>query len=162
MSAGRTADLCDAHRHRLRVLEPMLADYGGVRQFHGAVVTAQVFEDNVVVRDLLESPGEDRVLVVDGGGSLRCALLGDRLAQLACDHGWRGVLINGCVRDAAQLAKLPLGVRALGTHPCKSGKAGRGERNLPVHFGGVSFRPGDWVYADEDGIVVSDVDLTRD
>lgn len=160
--AVHTADLCDLHGDRLRVVDPLLRDFGGVRQFHGSIVTVRVFEDNVLVRALLETPGEDRVLVVDGGGSMRCALMGDRLAQLACDNGWRGVIVNGCIRDAAQVATLPLGVRALGTHPCKSGKAGHGQRDLPVHFAGVSFRPGEWVYADEDGIVVSEVDLTQD
>jgi len=120
----------------------------------------RVFEDNALMRERLETPGEGRVLVVDGGGSVRCALLGDRLAQLACDHGWRGVVIHGCVRDAAQVSTLPLGVRALGTHPCKSGTSGRGDRDLPVHFAGVSFHPGEWLYADEDGIVVSVTDLS--
>lgn len=159
MTSPATADLCDAHPGRLRIVAPLLRDFGGAARFHGPVATVQVFEDNVLVRALLETPGEGRVLVVDGGGSERCALLGDRLAGLACEQGWSGVVVHGCIRDAAQLAKLPLGVRALGTHPCKSAKNGRGERNLPVHFAGVSFRPGDWLYADQDGIVVSDGDL---
>lgn len=157
MTEFRTADLCDAHE--VEVLEPVFQDYGGLRRFCGPVATVQVFEDNVLVRALLETPGDGRVLVVDGGGSLRCALLGDNLAQMACDNGWRGVVVYGCVRDSAQLARIPIGIRAVATHPRKSGKRGEGHDGGVLRMGGVGIAPGQYLYADEDGIVIAPVPL---
>ena len=128
---------------------------GGAPAFGGPIATVQVLEDNVLVRQALEEPGRGRVLVIDGGGSLRCALLGDMLATLARDHGWAGIIVNGCVRDAEAIGALAVGVMALATHPRKSAKLGQGVRDVPVTFAGVTFRPGQVVYADRDGIVVA-------
>lgn len=151
----KTADLCDAHSDALQIAEPMLSDFGGRSNFSGPIETVKTFEDNSKVRATLEKPGEGRVLVVDGGGSLRCALLGDNLAQLAMDNGWSGVIVNGCIRDSGEIAGMDIGVKALGTHPLKSFKQNYGQVGVPVSFSGVTFRPGEHVYADEDGIVVS-------
>ncbi len=151
----RTTDLCDEFSDRLRIVSPMFRDYGGRSLFNGPVATVRVFEDNSLVREALAEPGEGRVLVVDGGGSMRCALLGDNLAALGRDNGWSGVVVYGCVRDAADLRGIDIGVRALNTHPLKSVKKGEGERDVAVSFGGISIRPGDVLYADEDGIIVS-------
>jgi regulator of ribonuclease activity A len=150
-----TADLCDAHPHDVQVAEPVLRDFGGTRAFAGAIVTVHVHDDNVLVRHALNHPGEGRGLVVDNEGSLRCALFGDQLGQMAADHGWSGVVVNGCVRDVARLARLPVGVKALAACPVRCGKEGKGRHNVSVRFAGVSFEPGAWVYADEDGLVVA-------
>ncbi len=150
-----TADLCDAHRADVQVAEPLFRDFGGTRSFAGAIVTVHVHDDNVLVRHALNHPGEGRVLVVDGEGSLRCALLGDQLAQMAVDHGWAGVLVHGCVRDSARIARMPLGIKALAACPLKSGKEGKGRHNAVLRFAGVTFEPGAWVYADEDGLLVA-------
>lgn len=150
-----TTDLCDAYADTLQIAEPMLGDFGGHEAFHGPITTVKVFEDNVLVRRALEEAGEGRVLVVDGGGSLRCALLGDRLAAMAADHGWAGVVVYGCIRDSAEIAGIPLGVKALTTHPMKSFKRGEGQRDTAVRFAGVSFEPGHYLYVDADGIVAS-------
>lgn len=150
-----TTDLCDAHAERLRIAEPLLRSFGGREAFHGPIRTVKVFEDNVLVRDTLEEPGEGRVLVVDGGGSQRCALLGDRVAETAARQGWAGIVVHGSVRDTVELAELPLGIRAIGPHPMKSFKRGEGQRDIPVDFLGVRFEPGHHLYADRDGIVVS-------
>lgn len=152
-------DLSDAHGEKLAILDPMFRDYGGQPAFCGPVVTLKLFEDNSLVRSALEQPGEGRVLVVDGGGSLRCALLGDLLGELAVRNGWAGVVVYGCVRDSRRLGELALGVRALNTHPRKSLKKGVGERDLPVTFAGVTIRPGAWLYADQDGMGVADTRL---
>jgi regulator of ribonuclease activity A len=151
----KTADLCDAHADTLQIAEPMLSDFGGRGSFSGPIETVKTFEDNSLVRETLETAGEGRVLVVDGGGSLRCALLGDNLAKLGIDNGWGGVVINGCIRDSGEIAGMDIGVKALGTHPLKSNKSKFGQVGTPVSFAGVTFRPGDYLYADEDGIVVS-------
>jgi regulator of ribonuclease activity A len=150
-----TADLCDAHSEELQVCEPIFHDYGGRRAFHGAVCTLRCFEDNSLLKSAVEEPGAGRVLVVDGGGSRRRALLGGNLAATAARNGWAGVLLYGCVRDSAELAALPLGVRALGSVPLRSDKRGVGEREVAVRFAGVTFRPGDYVYADADGVVLA-------
>ena len=155
----KTADLCDSFPDRVAVARPVLRDFGGARSFHGAIATVQCFEDNSLVRKTLESDGRGRVLVVDGGGSMRRALLGDQLAELAIRHHWSGVVINGCIRDSAVIGTLPLGVKALGTHPLKSEKKDRGKVNLPVYFAEIEFTPGAWLYADEDGIVVAAEEL---
>ncbi|MCS3804124.1 regulator of ribonuclease activity A [Chromobacterium alkanivorans] len=150
-----TADLCDQFDEQLQVLTPSLQRYGGQARFFGRIETLKLFEDNSLLREALSQNGSGKVLVVDGGGSLRCALLGDQLGVLAVANGWAGLVINGCVRDSAALNKLALGVRALGVHPRKSVKRGEGQRNLSVEFGQVRFSPGHWLYADEDGVVVA-------
>jgi regulator of ribonuclease activity A len=152
----KTADLYDIHEEALQICSPVFRHFGGRREFHGPIATLKCFEDNALVRDQLEQPGEGRVLVVDAGGSLRCAMLGDQLAQLAVDNGWEGVVIYGCIRDAVEISDMPLGVLALATHPRKSVKKGAGEVGGEVNFAGVHFRPGEWLYADEDGVVVLD------
>jgi regulator of ribonuclease activity A len=157
--APATADLCDAFPDRVRVAEPLLRDWGGVSCFAGPIETLRVFEDNALVRQALEGEGRGRVLVVDGGGSLRTALVGGRLAVLARERGWSGIVVHGCIRDAREIAATPVGVRALDTSPMKSGKAGTGERGVPVTFAGVTFASGQWLYADADGIVVADSEL---
>lgn len=151
----RTADLFDAHADELEVAEPLLRHFGGRRRFFGTIRTLSTFEDNSRVRTLLESPGEGSILVIDGAGSLRVALLGDRLGALAVDNGWSGIVINGCIRDADELAAMPLGVLALATCPARSRKDGRGQADVPVRFAGLTFSPGQWLYADTDGIVLS-------
>lgn len=151
----QTADLYDRFEDQLRVCEPLFRDFGGRPRFAGAVVTAKCFEDNTQIKSLLAEPGEGRVLVADAGGSLRCAMLGDLIAASAVANGWSGVVINGCVRDSEALAGMALGVKALAAIPRKSVRRGEGQRDLAVSFAGVTFRPGDWVYADGDGIVVS-------
>lgn len=155
-----TTDLSDAHSDAIQVAEPIFRDFGGQRAFHGAIVTVKLFEDNALVRSILETPGAGRVLVVDGGGSMRCALLGDQLAELAVHNGWVGVVVYGCIRDSEAIGQLPLGVKALATHPLKSIKRGEGQREIPVRFAGVDFRPGAWLYADGDGLIVSEQPLT--
>lgn len=149
-----TADLCDAHTDQLRVATPMFKAYGGKAAFHGQIVTLKLFEDNSLVRTAFGEPGTGKVLVIDGGGSLRCALIGDQLAQLALQNGWEGAVVYGCIRDSATINTLDIGVRALDTHPMKSVKRGIGERDLAVTFAGVTFTPGEWIYVDADGIVV--------
>lgn len=149
-------DLCDAFPARVRIAEPLFRDFGGRAAFSGPISTLQVFEDNALVRAALEEPGQGRVLVVDGGGSLRTALLGGNLGQLAVKNGWDGVLVFGCVRDTEELAVADLGVKALAAHPKKSGKQGTGARDVPVTFAGVTFRPGEWLAADRDGVIVAD------
>jgi regulator of ribonuclease activity A len=159
MQTFLTTDLCDAHEDRLQVAEPLFQRYGGASRFAGQIVTLKLFEDNSLVREALGEDGHGKVLVVDGGGSLRCALLGDQLGELAVKNGWAGVLVYGCIRDSVALGTLPLGVRALNTHPKKSHKRGEGQKGLTVRFAGVSFVPGHWLYADEDGIVVAETAL---
>lgn len=157
MPALATADLCDAHP--VAVADPVFRDFGGAAAFAGRIVTAKVHEDNALVRELLSQPAEGCVLVIDGGGSLRTALVGDRLAALARDHGYRGLVVYGAVRDAATLTGIDLGIKALAACPRRSDKTGHGSRGVPVTFAGVTFRPGAYLYADADGIVVSDVEL---
>lgn len=137
-------------------MAPMFRAFGGRRAFCGQAVTLKLFEDNSLVRNALEENGSGKILVVDGGGSLRCALLGDQLALLAQRNAWAGVIVYGCIRDSDDIDSLDLGVRALATHPQKSVKRGVGERGIPVTFGGVTFEPGAWIYADSDGILVAD------
>jgi len=155
----KTPDLCDAFEAELgksvRVVAPMFRRYGGKTGFCGQIVTLKLFEDNTLVRETLGGNGQGKVLVIDGGGSLRCALVGDQLAILARDNGWQGIVVYGCIRDSGDIAGIDLGIRALDTHPQKSLKKGIGERDLAVTFGGVTFTPGEWLYADEDGILVA-------
>lgn len=154
--SNKTADICDRHAGRLRIATPLFSDYGGRAVFEGSVVTLKVFEDNSLVRQTLEEPGHGRVLVIDGGGSMRCALVGDQLAALGQKNGWAGLVVYGCIRDAADVAGIDLGVKALNTNPLRSVKKGLGDLDVPVTFAGITVRPGDYLYADPDGIVVAD------
>jgi regulator of ribonuclease activity A len=156
-----TPDLCDRFGDRLQVAEPRFHDYGGRAAFAGEIETLRVFEDNALVRQVLETPGRGRVLVVDGGGSLRSALVGGNLAALAAHNDWRGIVVHGAVRDAAELGAANTGIRALALSPRRSGKTGAGERGVAVSFAGVRFTPGHYLWADADGIVVAERDLTR-
>ena len=151
----KTADLCDQFSDELEVCEPLFGDFGGQLQFGGQIATIKCFEDNSLVRELTAETGNGRVLVIDAGGSMRRAVVGDLLAKKAVDNGWRGIVVYGCIRDSAAMADMPIGVKALGTHPLKTDKRGEGQRDIPVRFGGVTFRPGDWLYADEDGVIVA-------
>ncbi len=155
-----TADLWDAHEDEARVLDVPFVALGSRPSFHGSVSTLQVFEDNVLVRAAVEEPGRGRVLVIDGGGSRRCALVGDKLAGFAAKNGWAGIVVNGCVRDAAVIATIEIGVRALGTTPVRSAKIGAGKRDVPVSIGGVLIAPGEHLYADADGVLVAPRELT--
>lgn len=154
-----TADLCDTHGE-VQVAQPLLSNFGGLPAFHGPIATVRIDDDYTVVRALLEQPGAGRVLVVDNGGSLRCAVVGDRLGALAIANGWAGLIVHGCIRDSAALAALPIGVRALGTMPRRSDRRSPGEVDIPVTFAGVTFVPGHHCYADADGIIVAPAALT--
>lgn len=151
-----TADLLDEHAEDALVCETPFRQFGAIGLFSGPVSTVRCHEDNVLVRQQVSEPGGGRVLVVDGGGSLRVALLGDMIAGLAAANGWAGLVVNGGVRDVAVLRHLPLGIKALGSNPRPSGKSGAGEIDVPVEFGGVTFRPGAVLTSDDDGIVVLD------
>ncbi len=151
----KTADLCDEFSDSLQICEPGFRSFGGRARFFGQISTVECFEDNSRVREAVGEPGEGRVLVVDAGASMRCAMLGDLLAAKAAQHGWAGFVINGLIRDCAEIAQIDIGVRALGTHPLKSVKRGLGERDVVLRFAGVEFVPGEYLYADEDGIVCS-------
>lgn len=150
-----TADLYDANEDKVQVALPMFADFGGRLTFSGPISTVKVHEDNTLVRKALEEPGKGRVLIVDGGESLRCALVGDMLAELGVKNDWAGIIVSGCIRDSAVIATIDIGVKALGTNPRKSVKLNTGQRDIPVHFADVTFTPGAYVYADEDGLLVS-------
>ena len=154
-----TPDICDDYSDELQVLEPLFTEFGGAGKFCGEVVTIKCFEDNSMVKQTLGSEGHGKVLVVDGGGSKRCALLGDMLGAMAAGNGWQGVLINGCVRDVEILKTIGLGVRALDCYPLKSNKRNEGQINIPVHFAGATFEPGQYLYADENGIIVAKAEL---
>lgn len=155
-----TPDLCDAYPDLIQVVEPMFSNFGGRDSFGGQIVTLKCFEDNSLVKEQIALDGKGKVLVVDGGGSLRCAMLGDMVAEQASKNGWEGLLISGCVRDVDMLAQTDLGVQALASHPKKSEKRGIGELNVPVTFGGVTFKPGDYLYADNNGVIISPSPLT--
>lgn len=155
----KTADLCDEHSASIQICEPLFLDLGGVKQFSGRISTVKCFEDNTLVREALFETNPGGVLVVDGGGSQRCAMMGDMLAAAALEHGWSGIILFGLIRDSMDIAAMPLGVKALGKHPLKSEKKGFGERDVLVRFAGVKFSPGDYVYADEDGILCSQTAL---
>lgn len=155
----KTADLCDDFSDQLQILAPMFKSYGGHPKFCGTIHTVKAHEDNVLVRDALEQTVDQGVLVIDGGGSMRCAMLGDMLAELGYKNGWQGVVVYGCIRDSADINEMPIGVRALDTHPLKSIKKGAGDSNIPVTFGGITIQPGHFMYADEDGIVISESPL---
>lgn len=163
-SPPSTCDLCDRFRSDnagdFRVLPPVFRDFGAVRAFCGPVVTIKCFEDNSLVKAAVDSPGQARVLVVDGGGSLRRALLGGNLGAAAARNGWAGVVVDGCVRDVAELAMHPVGIRALASVPLPTEKRNEGQRDVAVQIQGVWVRPGDWLYADADGIVISSQPLS--
>ncbi len=154
-----TPNLCDEFPDDVRVVEPMFNNYGGVMTFGGEIVTIKCFEDNSFVKDMAAKPGKGRVMVVDGGGSLRRALLGDKIAQNAMKNGWAGFIIYGCIRDVDDIAGFDIGVQALGANPLKTDKKGIGESGIALTFGGVTFRQGEYVYADNNGIVVSGISL---
>jgi len=151
-----TADLCDAHPDAV-ALAPLFRDFGGSSAFHGQVATCKVFEDNALVRSLLETAGNARVLlVVDGGGSLRCALVGGMLADLGVRNGWAGIVVYVCVRDCQELAAQSIGIKALASHPRKSEKGLHGgAEGRVLEFAGARIAPDDWLYADVDGMVVA-------
>ena len=151
-----TPDLYDAYGDSIQTLLPLLDHFGGQTEFFGEIVTVKCFEDNSVVKEQAHQPGEGRVMVVDGGGSLRCALMGDQIAQTAMENGWAGVLIHGCVRDVEIMMEMDWGIMAMAAIPRKSTRRGEGQLNIPVQFGEVNFRPGDWMYADLNGVVVSE------
>jgi regulator of ribonuclease activity A len=154
-----TCDLCDAHENDpvpiLQPLAPVFLDLGGVTRFSGPVATVRCFEDNTRIREAVDSPGEGRVLVVDGGASVRRALVGGNLAAAAARNGWVGIVVDGAVRDLHELRAAAVGIRALALMPQRSMKRGEGQRDVPIVVQGLPVRPGQWLYADEDGIVVS-------
>ncbi|TAA43878.1 putative 4-hydroxy-4-methyl-2-oxoglutarate aldolase [Pseudoxanthomonas winnipegensis] len=159
MPQWSTPDLCDAHPE-VQVAEPLFRDFGGAQAFSGTIVTLRCPEDNSRVREQVEQAGTGKVLVIEAGGSLRHAMLGDMLAEKAVANGWSGVLVHGCVRDVEVLANLPLGIKALAAVPMKTEKRGLGEVDVPVRFAGVSFVPGHWLYADANGVIVAEQALT--
>jgi len=150
-----TPDLCDQYPDLIQVVEPMFSNYGGRERFGGEIVTVKCFEDNSVVKQLVATEGQGRVIVVDGGGSMRRACLGDLLAEKASVNGWAGLIIYGCIRDVDEIMATDIGVQALGAHPMKTEKKGIGETQIPVTFGGVTFNPGHYIYADNNGIVIA-------
>lgn len=161
-----TTDLCDANEALLldgglRVLPPVYRSWGQQARFAGPIATVRCFEANALVRAMLETPGEGRVLVVDGGGSLRCALFGGNLAVLAEKNGWAGVVVEGCVRDVEEIDACRLGVRALAAHPRRSNRRAIGDREAVLELHGVRIAPGQWCYADKDGVLISDAVLHR-
>jgi regulator of ribonuclease activity A len=151
-----TCDLYDEYLARARVPSTVLAHFGGCKKFSGFATTIKCFEDNSRVRELAQTPGGGKIMVVDGGGSYLCALVGDVIAGMACDNGWEGIVIFGCVRDSSELAKLDIGLMALATTPRKSVREGVGEVDLPITFGDTACNPGDRVFADEDGVLLLD------
>jgi regulator of ribonuclease activity A len=155
-----TPDLCDDNQDLVQVVDPMFINYGGREQFGGEIETIKCFEDNSQVRELVAEEGGGKVLVVDAGGSMRRACLGDILAEKACANGWQGIIMYGCIRDVDAISELELGVQALGCHPMKTDKKGIGERSVAVTFGGVTFRLGEYLYADNNGVIVSPRALT--
>ena len=150
-----TTDLYDDFEDSCQTCSLQFRDFGARKRFHGPVRTVECFEDNVLFRQLLGEPGNGAVVVVDGQGSTARALMGDMLAARGSANGWAGVIINGAIRDSAEIADIEIGVKALGVNPAKSAKQGAGQVDVPLEFGGVIFRPGEWVYCDEDGILVA-------
>ncbi|MHA6250820.1 ribonuclease E activity regulator RraA [Oceanobacillus sp. CAU 1775] len=155
MEAFKTADLCDDYAKQLEVCQTPFRSFGKKKRFAGKIETVHVYEDNVLFEEALESVPAGSVIVVNGGGSMNCALMGDRLAGIIEKRNLAGVIINGCIRDSADIATMDVGVFALGTNPLKSRKNGIGKRNVSFAFGNVRWNPGDYVYADEDGVILS-------
>jgi len=151
----KTTDLYDVYLEALQVAAPVFRDFGGRRSFSGQVVTLKALEDNTWLKAAFETDGRGKVLVVDSAASMYCAMMGDVMAALGASNGWEGVIINGCIRDSADVAKVNIGVKALATIPRKTTKRDQGVMDIPLHFAGVIFNPGEYVYADEDGIVIS-------
>jgi regulator of ribonuclease activity A len=156
-----TADLCDANEDLVRTTEAVFSVFGGRVTFGGPIRTLRVFEDNSLVKEALSGAGDGAVLVVDGGASTRSALLGGNLAELAASNGWAGLVINGCIRDVHEIERCDIGIRALATCPRKSEKRGQGEEAVELEFAGTHFRPGEFVYCDQDGVIVAAKDLLR-
>ncbi len=154
MSFRPTADLVDSIGPDVRSCDVQFRQFGGRAEFAGPISTVRCFEDNALLKTVLSQPGEGGVLVIDGGGSLHSALVGDVIAELARSNGWAGLVINGAVRDAAALRGIDIGIKALGTNPRKSTKTGVGDRDVEITLGGVTFTPGEIAYSDDDGIVV--------
>jgi regulator of ribonuclease activity A len=154
-----TTDLYDDFEDSCETCATQFGDFGGRKRFFGRIRTVRCFHDNVLFRQLLGEPGDGCVIVVDGEGSTARALMGDMLAARARDNGWAGVIINGAIRDSAEIATVDIGVKALGVNPAKSDKKGEGETDVELHIGGACFRPGEWVYCDEDGVLVSPEEL---
>jgi regulator of ribonuclease activity A len=150
-----TADLVDDIGPHVRSCDTQFRQFGGRAMFAGPIHTVRCFEDNALLKSVLSQPGNGGVLVIDGGASLHCALVGDVIAGLGQSNGWAGIIVNGAVRDAAALRTIDIGIKALGTNPRKSSKTGAGERDLEVEFGGITFAPGEVAYSDDDGIVVT-------
>ena len=148
-------DLCDAYPELISVVEPVFSNYGGQLSFGGEIVTVKCHEDNSLVADHVDDAGKGKVLVVDAGGSFRCGMLGDNLALKASQNGWEGIIVYGCIRDVDIIAEIDLGVQALAANPMKSVKKNVGEYNVPVTFCGVTFKPGEYAYADNNGVIVS-------
>lgn len=160
MSKISTPDLCDEYADEVQVLEPILRNFGAHTAFGGQIVTVKCFEDNSLVKAQGGENGAGKVLVVDGGGSPRRALLGDQIALALANSGWAGIVIHGFVRDVDALAKTPMGIAAMGAIPVKTDKRGLGDLNVPLRFGGVNFTPGDYIYADNNGVIVAQRSLT--
>ena len=154
-----TADLWDDHEARLCCVDPIFNHFGMKKVFSGKITTLKLFEDNSFVRKQLETDGINKVLIIDGGASLRCALIGDQLAALAIQNNWAGIIVNGSIRDSQVINSMNIGIRALNTSPVKSIKRNIGEIDNPVKFGGVTFISGDYVYVDRDGILISNDNL---
>jgi regulator of ribonuclease activity A len=157
-----TPDICDDFADQVNVLAPIYQNFGGKEAYYGEVETVKCFEDNSRVKELLATPGNGRVLVVDGGGSMRCALIGDLIAESAVKNGWSGIVIHGCCRDVHELKTMDFGVRALNSFPLKSTRKGVGEQGIEIEVGGVVIAPGMWIYADQTGIVVTPENVLKD
>ena len=143
----------------VQVLQPGLRDFGGLAEFSGQVTTIKCYESNPMVRKTLCENGYGRVLVIDGGASMRCAIIGDLLTELAAKNNWSGIVVNGCVRDTSEICNFDVGIKALAANPLKPGKRDMGQRDVPVCVCGVTINPGDWLYADTDGVIISPNEL---
>lgn len=154
-----TADLCDEYPEQVLCTDPIFRDFGNKKSFFGRITTLKFFEDNTKVREQLALDGTGKVLVIDGGASLRCALVGDRLAALAIKNHWSGIIVNGCIRDSGLINTMNVGIKALNTCPVKSIKRNSGEKDIPVKFAGVTFATDHYVYVDSDGILLSEQNL---
>ena len=157
-----TSELCDLYAEQVDVVEPIFSSFGGVSNFYGKVTTVKCFESNGLIAEVLEENGEGRVLVVDGGGAVRRGLIDAELAQLAVDNGWEGIIVYGAVRQIQQLENLDIGIHAIAPIPVSADESSTGESDIPVNFGGVTFFPEDYIYADLTGIILSQEPLDLD
>lgn len=157
-----TSELCDLYAEQVDVVEPIFSSFGGVSNFYGKVTTVKCFESNGLIAEVLEENGEGRVLVIDGGGAVRRGLIDAELAQLAVDNGWEGIIVYGAVRQIEQLENLDIGIHALAPIPVSADESTAGESDIPVNFGGVTFFPEDYIYADLTGIILSQEPLDLD